>query len=184
MKYFVDLGAYTGDTIKEFYNWIGLIGDPMEFEIFAFEPNPDLFDQMTRISRDFPNVVFKNWAAWTYDGKIKFAKDQTETPMGSTVMKSKKAIWDAYPHIEVKCFNFSQWLKQMFNENDEVYVKMDIEGAEFPVLEKMIEDGTIGIPKILFVEFHANKVEEYTTEYKNDLVDRIAMEGGNFKLWH
>jgi FkbM family methyltransferase len=184
MKYFIDLGAYTGDTIKEFFNWAGLVGKPTDYEIFAFEPNPDLHDQMIRITRDYPNVVFKPWAAWTFDGKLEFAKDETATPMGSTVMHSKKAIWDVYPHVEVKCFDFSKWLKQMFNENDEVIVKMDIEGAEFPVLEKMLKDGTITIPRLLFVEWHPNKVQDYTTDYRNALMDKIIAKGGNLKLWH
>ena len=28
-KVFVDLGAYDGDTVREFYNWGKLTGDPM-----------------------------------------------------------------------------------------------------------------------------------------------------------
>lgn len=184
MKYFVDLGAYKGDTITQFYNWMEIIDDPKNFKIYAFEPNPDLTKQMKDIQSQYRNVVFKPWAAWTNDGHITFAKDGTETPLGSTLMKGKEAIWDNSPHVEVKCFHFSKWLSQKFNQNDEVIVKMDVEGAEFPILEQMIKEGTITIPKILLVEFHDNKVKEYTTEYKNELIEKIKAAGGNIKLWH
>lgn len=183
-KVFIDLGSYKGDTIKEFYNWTQLIDDPTKFEIFAFEPNPDLETQMKKLANNFRNVSFKAWAAWINDGTIQLAVDKTATPMGSTVMNSKSAIWDNFPHIQVKCFDFSKWLKNKFSENDEIIVKMDIEGAEFKVLEKMLADGTINLIDYLFVEFHPNKVRDYTSDDANDLVQRILDAGGNLKLWH
>lgn len=184
-KAFIDLGAYRGDTVKEFFNWGTLIDDPHSYQIYAFEPNPDLHDQMIRISKkDFDNVIFKPWAAWTYTGEIEIAIDKTRTPMGSTIMPTKVDIWDHHPKKMVKCFDFSQWLLDNFILGDEVIVKMDIEGAEFEVLEKMIKDNSIAIPSYLFVEFHPNKVRNYTTDDTNRLVDRIIENGGNLKLWH
>lgn len=184
MKHFIDLGAYTGDTVREFQNWVQLIDKPENWTVHSFEPNPNLHDQMIRVSRDYNNVIFDNSAAWIADGFIEFAADQSDTPMGSTVMQGKHAIWDISPRMRVKCFDFSQWLKKTFNENDHVIVKMDIEGAEFPVLEKMIKDHSITIPKLLLVEFHANKVRDYTTDNKNELIERVHKAGGNLKQWH
>lgn len=182
-KAFIDLGAYQADTIKEFNNWIQLYDKPGEYDIYAFEPNPVLENQNI-INAKKNNYIFKPWAAWTHDGHILLAVDGTKTPMGSTVMPSKSAIWDRFPHVQVKCFNFSQWLAAKFSEGDEVIVKMDIEGAEFPILEQMLKEDTIRIPSYLFVEFHANKVKDYTTDDTNNLVNRIIEKGGNIKLWH
>lgn len=184
MKAFIDLGAYTGDTIQQFHSWMLISDNPNKYTIYAFEPNPDLTKQMKDVASQYKNVIFKPWAAWIFDGRIEFAKDQTATPMGSTVMESKAAIWDIHPHVKVKCFNFPQWLKQMFKEDDEVIVKMDIEGAEFPILEAMLANGSITIPKKLLVEFHANKVQKYTSTYRNNLIKRIKKAGGNLELWH
>jgi len=48
----------------------------------------------------------------------------------------------------------------------------------------MINDETIYIPKVLMVEFHPNKVTEYTTTNKNDLIKRIEDLGVDIKEWH
>jgi FkbM family methyltransferase len=182
-KVFIDLGSYKGDSIQEFFNWIQLIDDPKEYEIYAFEPNPVLENQSI-INAKKNKYYFKPWAAWIYDGKIDMAIDGTKTPMGSTVMPSKVAIWDKFPHVRVECFNFSKWLADNFTPDDQVIIKMDIEGAEYPVLKKMIEEDTISLASYLFVEFHPNKVKDYTTTDTDELVNLIIEKGGNIKLWH
>lgn len=181
---YIDLGAYNGDTVKQFLMWGQLITDPRDFEIHAFEPNPNMAKQLTDLADQYPNVTFHNEAAWIEDTELEFAVDTTDSPLGSTLMKGKAAIWDNFNHVTVKAFDFSKWLKDNFHEHDLVIVKMDIEGAEFPVLEKMIKDGTITIPEHLCVEFHPNKVREYTTDHKNDLIERCKKQGMNILEWH
>lgn len=97
-------------------------------------------------------------------------------------MEGKRKVWNDGIFIKADCFDFSDWLKQY--EDDYVVVKMDIEGAEFPVLDKMIKDGTIQIPAKLLVEFHPNKIIEYTTEDKNRLVQLIKDLGVDILEWH
>lgn len=177
---YVDLGAYTGDSVKEFKNWIKAAYGEKKWEIYAFEPNPKLLINWRKMTNE--HTHFEQAAAWTYDGEIEFAVDNTLTPRGSTVMQSKVAIWDTMPHIQVKCFDLSKWLEQF--KDDLLVVKMDIEGAEFPILEKMITDGTIYIPDKLMVEFHPNKVRDYTTTYKEDLIKRIKNLGVELLEWH
>lgn len=53
-------------------------------------------------------------------------------------------------------------MRTHFTYSDFIFVKMDIEGAEWPVLEKMINDGTIGLIDELAFECHfAWQDEEY-----------------------
>jgi FkbM family methyltransferase len=183
-KAFIDLGSYKGDSIEQFKNWIQLIDNPGEYDIFAFEPNPDLFDTMRKKAGSTKRVIFRPWAATTYDGEIEMAIDKTPTPMGSTVIPSKVAIWDNYPHIKVKCFDFAKWLKSKFKGSDKVIIKMDIEGAEFPVLESMIENDSITIANPLFVEFHEHKTQAFSGQDKLTMIARIKDNGGHFKPWH
>lgn len=181
MNVFVDLGAYTGDTIEEFRNW-SKVAFPTKTDwiIHAFEPNPNLYPMVKEKSNLTTHTYQK--AAWTEDTTLEFAIDTTETPLGSTLMSGKKNIWDNFGHIQVEAFDFSTWLKQF--KNDFVVVKMDIEGAEFPVLEKMIQDGTDQICHQLLVEFHPNKVVEFTTSHKNGLIRKLQKRGVNIKEWH
>ena len=182
MKVFIDAGAYDGDTVKQFFNWGFMIGNPKSFKVYAFEPNPNMKKQLEDIASQHTNVTYVPKAVWVEDTEIEFAVDTTPTPLGSTVMPGKVNIWEHFGKVTVEAIDFSEWLKQF--KNDEVTIKMDIEGAEFPVLEKMITDGTIFIPKRLMVEFHPNKVREYTTTYKNELVEKIQKMGVPLVEWH
>lgn len=178
---YVDIGAYDGDSVEQFRNWSKLsFPDKSNWEIYAFEPNPKFTAVLRKKQTD--SIHFEAKAAWVEDTKLKFAVDDSETPLGSTLMPGKKAIWDTKDKIEVEAFDFSQWLKQF--KDDFVVVKMDCEGAEFPILDKMIKDETIHIPYVLLVEFHPNKVVEYTTTHKNGLIRKIQKLGVNIKEWH
>jgi len=121
-------------------------------------------------------------AAWTENGISEFAVDDSDAPLGSTLMPGKKSIWDTKDKIKVTTFDLSQWLTQF--RDDFVVLKMDCEGAEFPILNKMIADGTVTIPYVMMVEFHPNKVIEYTTTYKNGLIRKLQKLGVNIKEWH
>lgn len=184
MRYvFADLGAYTGDSIIKFMRKRNLPLEPKYFNIYAFEPNPDLFTELHPLMERFDNIMsIDTGAAWVKDEVRQFAVDKTATPLGSTLMPGKVNIWDRFDKYEVHCFDFSEWIKQF--KNDYVIVKMDIEGAEFPVLEKMLADGTASIMDQLWVEMHPNKVREYTTTDSKKLLKRVKKAGVKVSVWH
>lgn len=171
MKIYIDCGAFTGDTVDcEF-----LFNFKADKKI-AFEANPDLLPYVT--NKAFDEV--HNKAVWTKNGEVVFYQDQSKRPLGSTIKGSKTT--GILKPISVEAIDFSEYIKSY--KKDNVLVKMDCEGAEFDILEKMIIDGTITIPSALYVEFHPNKVPEYTTTYKNDLVKRIRQLGVKIEEWH
>jgi Methyltransferase FkbM domain len=55
---------------------------------------------------------------------------------------------------EVKAIDFGNWLKRNYTKDDVVYVKFDIEGAEYPILDQMLNDGTMTLVDRLYIEFH------------------------------
>lgn len=167
---YVDLGAYDGDTVKQFRNWRKLAFPLLtDWQIYAFDPNP-IFKEKWETKKD-EHTFFEQKAAWIFDGEIEVAIDSAPEPLGTTVMPGKKKIWDVSEKITVPCFDFPLWLKQFRGQY--IVVKMDVEGAEFPILQRMLEIGTANVPQYLLVEFHPNKVEEYTTEDKIDLIKRL-----------
>lgn len=181
MNVFIDCGAYDGDSIEEFRNWRKVsFPDKQDWIIHAFEPNPKFDNNLKKKSDD--NTFIHKQAVWIENTELEFAVDQSETPLGSTLMSGKKNIWDTMPKIKVEAIDFSNWIKRF--EDDFVVVKMDIEGAEFKVLEKMIKDETDKIPYVMMVEFHPNKVREYTTTYKNGLIRKLQKRGVTIKEWH
>lgn len=155
---FVDLGAYKGDTVEQFISWGQVFGDISDSTIYAFEPNPnfekaweDVYDRHIKHVKD---IVFEQTAAWIDDGGLELSLWE-ESPSGSTVMPEKRN-WYAGKIIGVPSFDFSEWLRQF--EGQKIYVKFDIEGAEYPVLTKMIHDGTDKLCELMFIEWHADKM--------------------------
>ena len=98
--------------------------------------------------------------AWIYDGIIDYSLI-SEDNVSNSIIQYKKGYFDN-KIIKVKCFDFSKFLEK-FKEYGQVIVKMDIEGAEYEILDKVINDGNDDIITILLCEFHLNKFnnEEY-----------------------
>ena len=57
----------------------------------------------------------------------------------------------------VRTFDLARWLSARFCRKDVVDVKMDIEGAEFEVLEHLLQHDAAGLIDTLAVEWHTNK---------------------------
>lgn len=176
MNVYIDLGCHDGKTVEEFRNWRKLAFPFMkEWEIYAYDPNPEVKKKWDIIKDE--NTFFFQQAVWIKAGEFDFALDG----QGSTLMKGKKGAWDGEV-IKVRAINIMNILEQFCE--DFVVVKMDTEGAEFPVLNKLLDDGTIDIIDVLLVEFHPNKVVEYTTDDKNNLIKRIKEAGVTILEWH
>lgn len=58
------------------------------------------------------------------------------------------------------CVDFSKFVIQKFNKSDYVELKIDIEGAEYNLLEKMINEGSIKYIKKIYCEWHYRKIGE------------------------
>lgn len=179
---YIDVGAYNGDTFLSFMATDKLPAPPEKFDVYLFEPNPKFTPILNLLKDKFDNIKLVSTAAvWVSDGEQDYALDTNDLAYGSTLMQGKTEIWDKFPKVKVKTFDFSDWVKQF--KDDYLIVKMDIEGAEFPILEKMLEDDTLRHIDQLWVELHPNKVREYTTTYSDHLIERVKQET-EVTLWH
>ena len=52
---------------------------------------------------------------------------------------------------DVQCVDLSEFIKNNFAKEDNIIIKMDIEGSEYDTLEKMIDDGTIEYINIITI---------------------------------
>ncbi|KAI3507940.1 hypothetical protein L1887_22937 [Cichorium endivia] len=60
---------------------------------------------------------------------------------------------------KIQGFDFANWVKNSFTEKDFVVVKMDIEGTEFDLIQKMVETGAICLIDEMFLKCHYNRWE-------------------------
>jgi len=154
---YIDLGAYNGDTVEQFINWGQLLGDLHECLVYGFEPNPNFKDSwddiIARQSQHVKHMEFINKAAWIDDEGIELSI--YENPTGSSLMPDKRD-YEKGKLMRVETFDFSKWLRTL--DDKEIYIKFDIEGSEYPILKKMIADGTDRRPKLCMVEWHGTKM--------------------------
>ena len=166
-KFFIDCGGCTGQTVSKFKKSEQYGKD---FIIYSFEP----VSSLSKHYKDMNGIFFIDKAVWIYDGEIDFYIDKTHSEaQGSTISKNKTSgkLDKAHP-IKVKCIDFSKWLDNLCLKEDYVILKMDIEGAEYDILDKMICDGTIEKVDDLYVEFHYKKMIMEKSRH-DDLILRL-----------
>ena len=140
-KIFIDAGFYVGHALDYYAPLMD-----KDWLVYAFEPNPNL--EVERSAARFPfEVQFIKKAVWTEDGEMEFALGGRDD---ASHIKELRATTDKT--IKVPCIDFSKFVKEL--PDTTIICSMDIEGAEFPVLEKMLKDDTAKKLNVLDIEFH------------------------------
>ena len=107
---------------------------------------------------------------------VKEIKDKLERPDHHDVKLT-------FPEtLEVEAIDFSMWIRENFVEDDYIFLKMDIEGSEYKVLPKMIEDGTINYINDLIIEWHDWQLPSYR-EQTIELQHKLSSLGVNVSNW-
>jgi len=175
-KVFIDLGANDGCSVELFLN---NIDHSNEFEIHSFECNPHLIEVY---KKKFPNFKIHNKGASTYDGKSKFYLGNKLASSLRTDKTTGNINYDKPIIIDV--VDISKFIIDNFSQNDYIIVKMDIEGAEYDILPKMLNKGLFdGYIDELYGEWHYNKLLNVTREFHDELISNLSDKGFRMKLW-
>ncbi len=166
----IDCGGWQGDSIPKLRERFG-----NQF-VHVFEP----FPECDKFYEKFEDIKLHKKAVWIYDGEVDFymKKGLDKFDMGNSLLKRKKLVGDENEDrkIKVPCVDFSKGLLEL---GEMVILKMDIEGAEYEVLKKMIKDGSIKLVDTLLIEWHKKKFLIDEQEHQ-ELVDKI--KSTNIKL--
>lgn len=167
-KIFIDAGANDGCSVKKFRQMF----DPKnKFMIYSFEIDPLFSTYFCNIK----NHVFINKAVWVKNGKQKFYRSNSIFRDGGTLIKEKMSgNLDKNNPILVETIDFSMWVIKNFSVEDYIILKMDIEGAEYKVISKMIKDGSFSYINELYIEWHRSKIGISKKEH-NDLIKQITI---------
>lgn len=165
-KVYIDCGAWKGASINFFRK---MVPRALKYETYAFECKKDFVTVLNNCNQ--VKVIPK--AVWVYDGMLDFYLGEDEsTPSSSVIREKRTGQLDIDHPQQVECIDFSQWILNNFSPEDYVIVKMNIEGAEYNVLDKMIRDDSIKCVSKLFVSFHWNKIGMDEKEHKK-LVEKL-----------
>jgi len=175
-KIFLDVGANVGQSIRRFQK---LFEDANDYEIFSFEPHKEStkgFDQLG------PNITVINKAAWIYNGTVNFFPAGV-SPAGSTLLKDKTTWKVSKTPIKIPCVDFNKWMMKNFKPEDYIILKMNIEGAEYEVLEALLQSRTLSWVNKLYVSFHFRKIPSIGPKRHKKLVEAIRAKGHTILKW-
>jgi len=138
---------------------------PLGAEVYMFEPIPGAYKFLER--KYSPAAKVYNKAIWTENTTKTFnvahtaighlpSKQQASNIMHTHNVDANVESWE---EVEVETLNFSEFLKNNFHRDDNIFMKMDIEGAEYPVLDQLIDTGVYKYLTAVNIEFH-NRILE------------------------
>ncbi|WP_124101141.1 FkbM family methyltransferase [Ruminococcus sp. Marseille-P6503] len=130
---YADLGAYTGDTVKEFLSFAGGFR-----KIYIFEPNGKNFRKCVKNLMYLDNVSFYNCPAWKKDLPLYFDKGE-----GRQAQISDKGV-----------SVYARSLDSVLAGGECTYIKYDVEGAETEAIEGSSETIKNYSPKICTALYH------------------------------
>ena len=184
-RVFIDCGANTCTALR------GFVKQFPGFEFFAFEAQPDLAAEGESVIRELPDTKIQHFskAVWTRNEEISLylATHWGPNHRGASTLvtghiPTRSAIDYSSP-VPVEAIDFSSWLAENFVSEDYVIVKMDIEGAEYDVLEKVIADGNMPLIDELIVEFHHQVIED-VSQARHDALVATLRRSCRLEIWH
>lgn len=140
----VDLGAYDGDTVREF---LTVTGGKYK-NIIALEPDEKNFRKLERKTEGLENIIRLNMGAWDKEETLFFAK------------KSGRNSRLEDNGIPVKFNSVDNIVK-----NEVTFIKMDIEGAELKALDGAKRTVAHYKPKLYVCAYHRNE-DMFTIPFK------------------
>ena len=151
-KLFIDCGGHDGcSTVK------AKLKDPT-YDLVTFEGNPELWPYYKLL----PTKLIKKLVS-DINGKVEFIIDPVDAD-GSSIVKEKnidfhkKVKNEDCPMILTPCIDLSEFVMREAQHYEEIVLKLDVEGAEYAILNKMLKDGSVKHIKKLYAEFHWNKI--------------------------
>jgi FkbM family methyltransferase len=161
----VDLGCADRG---EWFSLEALVNEYHPELIYGFDPSP-LLNTRRRKVNGVP-VKLERKAAWLFDGTVEFNDDYMHggpeaighgtCAVGAGSLGRIGTIIE-HGGLTVECFDFSVWLA----EHGPCVVKMDLEGAEYPLLEHLIAQGTNRLVSELVIEWHEQPADHLTEHF-------------------
>lgn len=148
-------------------------------DVVAFEPDLFAFKTLEQKFANLPNVTLINAAVGVGSGTVRLMRADNfgDNPEGasvkSTILDGGRRI-DAENAVEVPLIDFPSWVADQVKARGEVaFIKMDIEGAELDILEKMDAEQLFQNVRCLVAETHERKFKDLRDRYKA-LRDKVS----------
>jgi len=192
---FIDCGSNIGQGFVFFKKYYQL----QNFDFILVEPNPNCVEILKSkfskfISQSLVQVVAEA-AGTNCDKKLLFGlSGESERchklNQGASILKNHNSNFykpDVKNSITVDSFSLSELLFEKSKDYEFIVLKLDIEGAEYDVLDNLIKSNAINIPSYMYVEFHAKYMQgnslTYYREKEKYFLEFFDLNDINFREW-
>lgn len=173
----LDCGANTGH-ISKFLSSTGAT-------IIAFEPDPVAFEKLTRRCGSKKNISLLQKGVWHKNAIVPLYSlkestgQETSFTVGSSIIADKKNI-DKKKVQSIEVTDLVAFMRQQHKKID--LVKLDVEGAEIEILQRILGEGAWNLFDRMYVETHETKIPSHRRELQ--LIRQQLKEKGikNIKL--
>lgn len=144
-RLFLDIGAHNGETLEEAVklHW--------HFDkIVCFEPASSCWPMIERLADG--RVGLERFGLWDRDASLEL---HDPGAIGAS-LSIEKALTETVEVCEVR--DAADWFAQNVCAADRVYVKINVEGAECDIVERLIDTGEISKIDHLMLHFDVRKI--------------------------
>ena len=168
----LDVGAFNG-------SWAQHIVDRYDPVIYAFEPNPRSYAQIQEKAKGNPKLKPIPYGLGDKDMTVPF----TLKGLGSSMCDERDSSSDA-PRTTVEIAAIDRVWSELKLDNIDL-MKINIEGAEFPLLEKMMESDLLKCVDCFLIQFHEWHPGAYRKrrQIRKELAKTHRLEWDYYFVW-
>jgi FkbM family methyltransferase len=150
---------------------LGLI-DRFSCDVYAFDPTPRAIKHVKKVAGENPKYHFYEIGLWDKEETLKFYVPKDPEHVSHSLVNLQKTE----DYISVKVKRLAKFMEEVGHKEID-FLKMDIEGAEYKVIETIIED-KINI-KVICVEYDEcfNPLDKGYTERIRESVSSLLENG-------
>lgn len=169
---FLDVGTNQGSVVEAFYegkpssdsnnpNWkFGVEGyDPKDWFVYGFEASPSHDAKLDSLEMKYGSQlkIFHPLAVWNASNEtIKLSIDdgwgKEHAEWGSSAFTNIKDGSGAF--FMASSVDLAEFMITHVHPQDTVYMKMNVEGAEFPIIRKLLQEGLLCLIDHLDIYWH------------------------------
>ena len=196
--HFIDCGANTGQSVK----WAIQKYGKKIFKIDSFERltknYKTLVENCTKYTTDLNlrnnineaiEINLHKYGVWVEDGTVPFFIDPDEAKTGSSLFNRKFRAYGSSETENIKVINLAEWIKQNVSDKNFNVLKLDIEGAEYVVINQLLNKKLHDIIDEWYVEFHPISKFLHKKDFDMDTItsqeteDRLSFMVPDWNEW-
>jgi len=177
--HFIDCGGNIGQSVAYA---IEKYGD-RELKIDTFEPYDKNYEVIEKTYFADDRVVIHRNAVWIEEVIKRFYLQSWGARTASSLHKGKRST-SVNEYVDVGCIDLCEWITNSVSSDDYNILKIDVEGSEYAILEKIMNEGLDSRIDEWLIEWTPKaKLPNALESYMNKIQKRFLDKKYNYTDW-